>query len=148
MQNSSQSEIIVLIARYQSRLRGLVRCLLVRPADVDDVLQEINSVLWEKATEFQMGTDFWAWASQIARFKAINPIRKYNRDRLVFDDQLLKELADLADESLYGPEGHLSKPYRIFSSDTNTDRRHELISNWFGPMSDRWIQQKDDQADE
>ena len=54
----------------------------------------------------------------------------------------------LADESLYGPEGHLRKPYRIFSSDTNTDRRHELISNWFGPMSDRWIQQKDDQADD
>jgi RNA polymerase sigma-70 factor (ECF subfamily) len=92
MQNANSSEIVALIARHQARLRGLVRCLLVRVADVDDVLQEVNSVLWEKANEFETGTDFWAWASQIARFKALNHIRKYNRDRLVFDDKLLNEL--------------------------------------------------------
>jgi RNA polymerase sigma-70 factor (ECF subfamily) len=69
---------------------------LVRASDVEDVLQEINAVLWEKADEFQLGSDFWAWASQIARYKALNHIRKYNRDRLVFDDTFLNELADLA----------------------------------------------------
>ncbi|MFN7875620.1 MAG: sigma-70 family RNA polymerase sigma factor [Pirellula sp.] len=94
------SEIVSLIARHQTRLRGLVRCLLVRSSDVEDVLQEVNSVLWEKAGEFQTGTDFWAWASQIARFKALNHIRKYSRDRLVFDENLLRELADLADQRL------------------------------------------------
>lgn len=100
MQNANSSEIVALIARHQARLRGLVRCLLVRAADVDDVLQEVNSVLWEKANEFETGTDFWAWASQIARFKALNHIRKYSRDRLVFDDKFLNELANLADERL------------------------------------------------
>lgn len=94
------SEIVQLIAAHQTRLRGLVRCLLVRPADVDDVLQEVNTVLWEKASEFQAGTDFWAWASQIARFKALNHLRKYSRDRLVFDERVLSELADLAQERL------------------------------------------------
>jgi hypothetical protein len=54
----------------------------------------------------------------------------------------------LADESKYGPEGHLIKPYRIFSQDTNTDRRHDMISSWFGPMSDQWIRRKEAQADE
>ncbi|HAC89185.1 MAG TPA: RNA polymerase subunit sigma-70, partial [Planctomycetaceae bacterium] len=62
MQNSNAPEIVGLIARHQTRLRGLVRCLLVRSSDVEDVLQEVNSVLWEKASEFQYGTDFWAWA--------------------------------------------------------------------------------------
>ncbi len=100
MQNLNPSEIVGLIARHQTRLRGLVRCLLVRAADVDDVLQEVNSVLWEKATEFETGTDFWAWASQIARFKAINQIRKYARDRLVFDDALLHQLAEAADRRM------------------------------------------------
>jgi RNA polymerase sigma-70 factor (ECF subfamily) len=74
--------------------------LLVRSSDVEDVLQEVNSVLWEKAEEFRPGSDFWAWASQIARFKALNHIRKTSRDRLVFDDKLLNELADLAHERL------------------------------------------------
>lgn len=100
MQPSNPSEIVNLIARHQPRLRGLVRCLLVRSSDVDDVLQEVNSVLWEKASEFQSGTDFWAWASQIARFKALNHVRKYSRDRLIFDDDLLGELADLAEQRL------------------------------------------------
>lgn len=100
MQNPKPSEIVALIARNQPRLRGLVRCLLVRASDVEDVLQEVNSVLWEKAGEFEAGTDFWAWASQIARFKALNHIRKYSRDRLVFDDKLLNEIADLAHERL------------------------------------------------
>ncbi len=58
MQNPNPSEIVGLIARHQTRLRGLVRCLLVRSSDVRDVLQEVNAVLWEKANEFQGGTDF------------------------------------------------------------------------------------------
>ncbi len=36
MQNSNPSEIVGLIARHQTRLRGLVRCLLVRSSDVED----------------------------------------------------------------------------------------------------------------
>ncbi|MFN9851220.1 MAG: sigma-70 family RNA polymerase sigma factor [Planctomycetota bacterium] len=100
MPTHDPSEIVGLIAQHQTRLRGLVRCLLVRSADVDDVLQEINAVLWEKADQFQPGTDFWAWASQVARFKALNHIRKYSRDRLVFDSALLSDLADLAYQRL------------------------------------------------
>ena len=41
------------IARCQTRLRAFVRCLFVRSDDVDDVLQDINAVLWEKADEFK-----------------------------------------------------------------------------------------------
>jgi RNA polymerase sigma-70 factor (ECF subfamily) len=96
----SQTVIVQEIARCQPRLRAFLRCLLVRSSDVDDVLQEVNQLLWQKAADFQPGTDFWAWASQIARFKALNYIRKYSRDRLVFDDKLLNELADLAHERL------------------------------------------------
>jgi RNA polymerase sigma-70 factor (ECF subfamily) len=105
MQHPNPAEIVALIAMHQTRLRGLVRCLLVRSADVDDVLQEINAVLWEKGQEFQPNSDFWAWASQIARYKAINHIRKYSRDRLVFDETQLNDLADLAYERLSQQDG-------------------------------------------
>lgn len=99
--NQNQETIIVQqIARHQTRLRALVRCLPIRPADVDDLVQEINSVLWEKADSFQAGTDFWAWASQIARFKAFNQIRKYGRERLVFDDDMLTRIASVTESRL------------------------------------------------
>jgi RNA polymerase sigma-70 factor (ECF subfamily) len=96
MSRERQNIIVREITRHQSRLRGFVRCLLVRSGDVDDILQEINAVLWEKADEFQPGTDFWAWASQIARFKVLNHVRKLERDRLVFDAELLNQLAEIA----------------------------------------------------
>jgi hypothetical protein len=51
----------------------------------------------------------------------------------------------LADESLYGPEGHLSEPYRIFASETEASRRQELIHHWFGLKSDQWIQIQENQ---
>ena len=54
----------------------------------------------------------------------------------------------LADESLYGPEGHLSEPYRIFSDETSAARRRELITNWFGPISEQWMQIQETQPNE
>ena len=88
------------IARHQSRLRAFVRCLLVRSSDVDDVLQDVNAVLWEKADEFEPGSDFWAWASQIARFKILNQVRKYGRERLIFDADTIDQFAQVAEQRL------------------------------------------------
>jgi RNA polymerase sigma-70 factor (ECF subfamily) len=97
---SHRNAVVQEIARHQSRLRGFVRCLLVHSSDVDDVLQDINTVLWEKADDFEPGTDFWAWASQIARFKILNQARKYGRERLVFDLSILERIADVLDQRL------------------------------------------------
>lgn len=98
--HTPRDQVVQEIARHQPRLRGLLRCLLVQSRDVDDLLQEINLVLWEKADEFQPGSDFWAWASQIARYKVLNQFRKLQRERRLFDDTLLERLAELADERL------------------------------------------------
>lgn len=100
MSEAIQSLVVQEIARHQPRLRAFVRCLLVRSSDVDDVLQDINAVLWEKAGDFEPGTDFWAWASQIARFKVLNQIRKYSRERIVFDAAIVEQMADVAERRL------------------------------------------------
>lgn len=95
-----RSQVVQEIARHQARLRGFVRCLLVRASDLDDILQEINVVLWAKANDFQPGTDFWAWATQIARYKVLNHLRKLGREQLIFDEEILRQLADVATSRL------------------------------------------------
>jgi RNA polymerase sigma-70 factor (ECF subfamily) len=100
LSDGSRNQVVQEIARRQSRLRGFARCLLVRFSDVDDMLQEIHAVLWEKANEFQPGTNFWAWANRIARFKVLNHFRKLGRERLVFDEPILEELAEIATRKL------------------------------------------------
>lgn len=81
------------LTRHQSRLRGLVRCLLFDRRDVDDVFQESNVTLLRKADEFQPGTDFWAWACAAARYQVLTHCKRLHRGRLVFDQGLLDLLA-------------------------------------------------------
>ena len=89
------------LTRHQRRLRGLVRCLLFERRDVEDVLQDTNVVLLRKADEFRPGTDFWAWASTVARHQVLTHCKTLKRDRLVFDETLLtliaSEVAQLSD---------------------------------------------------
>lgn len=98
MSSTHRDLIVQQIARHQSRLRAFLRCLLIRSSDIDDILQEVNVVLWEKADEFKAGTDFWAWASQVARFKVFNAIRQYGRERLIFDESVVTRLAEVAEQ--------------------------------------------------
>lgn len=81
------------LTRSQNRLYGFVRCLLFDPKDTDDVLQDVNVVLLSKSHEFALGTDFWAWASTVARYQVLTHCKRLGRDRLVFDDSLLELIA-------------------------------------------------------
>jgi len=98
------------LTRHQRRLRGLVRCLLFDSRDVEDVWQDVNVTLLRKAGEFQPGTDFWAWACSVARYQVLTHCRRLGRDRLVFDEGLLRLIAEEVEQR--GPV---------------SDRRHEAL---------------------
>ena len=93
-------EFVGQLTRHQPRLRGFIRCLLPHAETVEDVLQETNLLLWRKAGDFVPGTDFWAWASQVARFQVLTHLKQRRRDRHVFDVELLNDLAVLAEQRL------------------------------------------------
>lgn len=82
------------LTRHQARLRGLISCLLFNRQDVEDVWQDTNVLLLRKAADFRLGTDFWAWSSQVARYQVLTHCKKLKRDRLVFSDELLATLAE------------------------------------------------------
>jgi len=90
------------LTRHQSRLRGLLRCLLFDAADIEDVWQDTNVMLLRKAEEFQVGTNFWAWASTVARFQVLTYCKTKGRDRLVFQsgviDLIAEDVIQLGDE--------------------------------------------------
>ena len=44
-----------------------------------------------------------------------------------------------ADESHYHPEGHLTEPGQVFGTETPAEKRRELLVDWFGPKSERWL---------
>ncbi len=81
------------LTAHQSRLKGLIRCLLFDPKDVEDVWQDTNVLLIKKAAEFRPGTDFWAWSSAVARYQVLTHCKKQKRSRLLFSTDTLETLA-------------------------------------------------------
>lgn len=90
-----QAQFVGLIARHQAALHAYIISLMPGVDGVDDVLQETNLVLWEKRKTFREGTNFRAWACQIARYKVMSHRRKLaHRGQLAFDEDLAEMLAD------------------------------------------------------
>lgn len=89
-------EFVRLFVAHEGRLRAFVRALLPTWADVDEVMQETSLVAWRKFARFERGTNFMAWAATIARFEALDHLRRRGRDQLVFSDAVADLMAEEA----------------------------------------------------
>ena len=72
MENDSHSEtefrkrLMILMTRHQRQIFSYIYTLVPNRPDAEDLLQETSLVICEKFREFEVGTDFVAWACQIA----------------------------------------------------------------------------------
>lgn len=82
------------VTQSQRTLFGVLWSLLRDAHDVDDVLQETNAVLWQKAHEFDESREFLPWALKIAQLQVLAFRKRKQRSRLVFDEQLMSVLVD------------------------------------------------------
>ncbi len=83
---------------HQRRIYLFILALVGNPTDADEVLQETSLVLLRKFAQFEPGSDFRAWACQIARFKVLKFREKRRRDTtyLPLSDDVIDRLADAA----------------------------------------------------
>lgn len=87
-----------LLTRHQSRLYAFVFSNVSDAQLAHDVFQDTNRVLWEKADEFDHSRDFMPWAFAIARVQARAARQRLGRDRLAFDEDVVTQLVDRAEE--------------------------------------------------
>lgn len=93
MQEDEAGEFVQLLTAHQSRLYAYVLSLVGNPTLADDVLQETNTVLWEKASEFTPGTNFVAWMMRIAFLQVMAQRQRRNREKIMFDSDMISEMA-------------------------------------------------------
>jgi RNA polymerase sigma-70 factor (ECF subfamily) len=74
-----------------------IRTLLPHQDSADDVFQETSAKLWEKYSQFESGTNFAAWARQIAYFKVLEYRRRHAREPLVFGPEYIEAMAETAE---------------------------------------------------
>ena len=94
---------------------------LVGNADVaNDLLQETNHILIKKQTDYRPGSNFSSWAFATA-FNVVRTYRKKNqRDRLVFDDNILDDLA-----------------HRVQQYDLEAAESHQLLHDCIGKLNNK-----------
>jgi RNA polymerase sigma-70 factor (ECF subfamily) len=91
---SARSEFVQLLTKSQIGLLRYITVLVGNPDEASNILQETNLLLWEKIAEFELGTNFEAWATKIAYWQVKAYVRDRSRDRLVFSEDIISQLAE------------------------------------------------------
>jgi RNA polymerase sigma-70 factor (ECF subfamily) len=79
-----------LYANHEMRLRGYVQSLVPRWSDAEDITQQCSLILWKRFGQFEPGTNFFAWACQIARFEIQKYWKNASRNKVVFSDDFME----------------------------------------------------------
>jgi RNA polymerase sigma-70 factor (ECF subfamily) len=86
--------------KAERRIFAYILTLLPHRADAEDVLQEVSVIMWEKFDEHDPPGDFVAWGCRIAYFRIQHHRREQRRGRVVFSEEMLRQLAEtISDEA-------------------------------------------------
>ena len=68
-QPDRSTELLQLMMKYQRRIFAYIHTLVPSRSDAEDILQETSLTVCEKFKDFELGTNFYSWACQIAYWK-------------------------------------------------------------------------------
>ena len=105
-------QLMLLMTQHQRRIFSYIYALVPDLHAAEDILQETSLVVCEKFGQFKAGTDFVAWACQIAYWEVRRARQKFARSKVVFDDAVVEAVAQTAAELR-----------------EETDQRHEALAH-------------------
>ncbi len=76
---SATEDFLRLLGQNERHLAAFVYSLVPRAADADDILQDVKVTMWRQFEKFAPGTNFRAWARQIATHQVLNFRRAVQR---------------------------------------------------------------------
>jgi RNA polymerase sigma-70 factor (ECF subfamily) len=97
-ETEQRKQLMTLMTRHQRQIFCYIYALVPDRYDAEDLLQETSLVICEKFDDFEEGTDFVAWACQIAYWRIRYSRQKFARCKVVFDEEVLNSVAHTASE--------------------------------------------------
>jgi RNA polymerase sigma-70 factor (ECF subfamily) len=97
-ESESRKRLMSLMTRHQRQIFAYIYTLVPNRHDAEDLLQETCLVICEKFDQFKEGTDFVAWACQIAWWRIRYARQRFARSRVVFNEDVLEAVARTATE--------------------------------------------------
>ncbi len=92
-------EFIALFTKYQRRIYLYILSMVPYPSEAEEILQNTNLIIWKKAQQFEVGTNFFAWACQIAHYEILKFRKKKGRDKHQFSDEFVSQVAEAVREN-------------------------------------------------
>jgi len=92
-ETESRKRLVALMTKHQRRIFSYIYTLVPIRHDAEDLLQETSLVICEKFDSFKEGTDFVAWACQIAYWRVRYSRQKFARSKVVFNQDILDAVA-------------------------------------------------------
>lgn len=119
-----------LFTKSQGRIQAFIRTLVHDPAQADDVFQATSLVLWRSFGTFRRDAEFLPWALGTARHQVLVHWRTRRRDRHVFSEALLTELAETTEAAVETAEVRMAALETCVAA--LPDRQRELIRLFYG----------------
>lgn len=95
-------EFIRLLGEHERRLAIYVTGLVVCPQDAQDILQEGKVVMWRNFEQFELGTNFAAWARKVLFYQVLAYRRRTKRDKSeALSDRMLELVHHEAETALH-----------------------------------------------
>lgn len=121
---------LALFTKCQGRIQAFIRTLVHDPTQADDVFQATSLVLWRSFATFRRDAEFLPWALGTARHQVLLHWRTRRRDRHVFSEALLADLADSTVTALESSEARMAALETCITG--LSDRQRELLRMFYG----------------
>ena len=132
MLDSDQSaEFVRLWTMHGQRIYAYLLALSSNYADADEIYQEVGMTLWQKFDEYTPGTNFHAWARQVA----LNKVRNFRLLRRHDTTLCSPELLDAIDQTVDRTIETLDAQHKAFADcfDKLSPKNKDLIERRYQP---------------
>ncbi len=93
----NKDRVEIFMRLYQAnelKIYGFIRSLVPNWNEADDLVQNTTIVLWSKFDNFELGTNFIAWALKIARIEVMRFYKKKKEEKMRFSQVAVETIAD------------------------------------------------------
>ena len=111
---------------YQRRIFAYIHTLVPSRSDAEDILQETSLTICEKFKDFEIGTNFYSWACQIAYWKVRAARKKFATSKVVFNQEVLDVISQTRGEMVEELDHRHGALARCLEKLNDRDRRMVL----------------------
>ena len=105
-------QFLELLAQHEAQIFGFLYALVGHRQDAEDLMQQTTMAMWKHFDQFELGTNFSAWACRIAKNRALNFFQSRDRRR-VFTTEVIELLERT--EAARPPEERLARRSALHS---------------------------------